>query len=120
MDLYKLSKRGIPKIALVKLVHNIGTSMRAMAEVLHVTERTLQRKKDLDLLSEDVSEHIIQIAEVYMRGNQVFDNNDDFIAWMHAVNTALVNQKPNDLLSSRYGVQLILNELGRIEHGILS
>jgi len=120
MDLYNLSKQGIPKIALVKLVHNIGTSMRAMAKILHVTERTLQRKKDLDLLSEDISEHIIQIAEVYTRGNQVFDNNDDFVAWMHAANTALANKKPNNLLSSRYGVQLILNELGRIEHGILS
>jgi putative toxin-antitoxin system antitoxin component (TIGR02293 family) len=120
MDLYKLSKQGIPKLALVEFVQNIGTSMRAMAKILHVTERTLQRKNDLDLLSEDISEHVIQIAEVYMRGNQVFDSNDDFVSWMHAANTALANQKPYDMLSSRYGVQLILNELGRIEHGIYS
>lgn len=120
MDLYKLSKQGIPKLALVNFVQNIGSSMRAMAKILHVTERTLQRKSDSDLLSENVSEHIIQIAEVYMRGNQVFDSNADFVAWMHLANTALDNQAPNDLLSSRFGVQLILNELGRIEQGIYS
>ncbi len=120
MDLYNLSKQGIPKIALVNFIKNIGTTMRAMAKILHVTERTLQRKKDTDLLSENVSEHVIQIAEVYMRGNQVFDSNEDFIVWMNAPSLALANQKPNDMLSSRYGVQLILNELGRIEHGVFS
>jgi putative toxin-antitoxin system antitoxin component (TIGR02293 family) len=120
MDLYKLSKQGIPKLALVEFVQNIGTSMHAMAKILHVTERTLQRKKGMDLLSENISEHIIQIAEVYTKGNQVFDNNEDLNVWIHAANTALANQKPIDLLSSRYGIQLILNELGRIEHGVFS
>ena len=61
MDLYRLSSQGIPKKSLVTLVKKINTSMRAMAKILHVTERTLQRKKDLDLLSEDISEHIIQM-----------------------------------------------------------
>ncbi len=120
MDLYKLSKQGIPKLALVNFVQNIGTSMRAMAKILHVTERTLQRKNDNDLLNENLSEHIIQIAEVYIRGNQVFGSNEDFVSWMHAPNTALDKQEPNGLLSSRFGAQLILNELGRIEHGIYS
>ncbi len=120
MDLYNLSKQGIPKIALVKFIKNIGTSMRAMAKILHVTERTLQRKKDTDLLSENVSEHVIQIAEVYMRGNQVFNTNEDFVAWMETSNLALANKQPKNMLSSRYGVQLILDELGRIEHGVFS
>ncbi|MBL4772451.1 MAG: DUF2384 domain-containing protein [Alcanivoracaceae bacterium] len=120
MDLYELSKVGIPKIALVSLVKNINTSMRAMSEILHVTERTLQRKKDQDLLSENISEHVIQIAEVYMRGSQVFGNNDAFEAWMKAPSKAFANRKPKELLSSRYGVHIVLDELGRIEHGIFS
>lgn len=120
MDLYRLSSQGIPKKSLVTLVKNINTSMRAMAKILHVTERTLQRKKDLDLLSEDISEHIIQIAEVYTRGIQVFESADNFSVWMDSSCIALDNQKPNKLLSSRYGIQLILNEIGRIEHGVFS
>lgn len=30
------------------------------------------------------------------------------------------NKKPADLLSSRYGAQMVLIELGRIEHGVIS
>ena len=120
MDLYELSKIGIPKKALVSLVKNINTSMRAMSEILHVTERTLQRKNDLDLLSENISEHVIQIAEVYMRGNQVFNDSDAFEAWMNASSKAFANKKPKELLSSRYGVHIVLDELGRIEHGVFS
>ena len=120
MDLYELSKEGIPKKSLLSLIKNINLSMRAMSKILHITERTLQRKKDLDLLSENISEHVIQIAEVYTRGNQVFNNNDAFESWMNASSKALANKKPKELLSSRYGVQLVLDELGRIEHGIFS
>ncbi len=120
MDLYELGKKGIPKKSLVALAQNIHMSTRAITNILHITERTLQRKKDLDLINESLSEHIIQIAEVYSRGNDVFDTIEDFQVWITASNTALGNKKPIELLSSRYGAQLVLDELGRIEYGVFS
>ena len=120
MDLYELGKKGIPKKSLVALAQNIHMSTRAITNILHITERTLQRKKDLDLINESLSEHIIQIAEVYSRGNDVFDTIEDFQVWITASNTALGNKKPIELLSSRYGAQLVLDELGRVEYGVFS
>ena len=120
IDLYELGRDGIPKKALLYLADKANLSVRAVARILHITERTLQRKSDSDLLSEAVSEHVIQIAEVYSRGHGVFDTMENFQAWIHTPSTALGDRRPIDLLSSRYGAQMILDELGRIEYGVFS
>jgi putative toxin-antitoxin system antitoxin component (TIGR02293 family) len=120
MDLYELGKSGIPKQSLLFLAASINVSMRVISQLLHITERTLQRKKDHDRLNEALSEQVIQIAEVYSRGTEVFDSADDFKAWVNTENRALGNKTPIELLSSRYGAQMVLDELGKIEHGVFS
>ena len=120
MDLYEIGKEGLPKMALINLAKSINMSIISLSRILNVTERTLQRKKDLDLLNESVSEQIIQIAEVYSRGEEVFNNIDNFQIWLDTPSTALGKKKPFELLSSRYGAQMVLDELGRIEYGVFS
>jgi putative toxin-antitoxin system antitoxin component (TIGR02293 family) len=120
MDFYELGKEGLPKKALLNFAKSLGISMRALTGMLNVTERTLQRKKDTDLLNEGLSEHILQLAEVYSRGEEVFGDLKQFKLWLDSSSRALGDRKPLELLSSRYGAQMILNELGRIEHGVIS
>ncbi|MBN1311069.1 MAG: DUF2384 domain-containing protein [Anaerolineae bacterium] len=120
MDLYELGKGGIPKKALLDLADQTKMSLRTLSSILQISERTLQRKKDSDLLNESVSEHVIQIAQIFSRGNEVFDSVEDFQTWIDTANKALGNRKPMELLSSRYGAQMILDELGRIEYGVFS
>ena len=120
MDLYEIGKEGLPKMALVNLAKSINMSILSLSQILNVTERTLQRKKDLDLLNESVSEQIIQIAEVYSRGEDVFNDIDNFQIWLDTPSTALGKRKPFELMSSHYGAQMVLDELGRIEYGVFS
>ncbi len=120
MDFFELSREGITKKALMNLAEGIHLSMKAITRLIPITERTLQRKRDSDRLSESVSEQVLQIAEVYSRGKEVFGTIEDFHVWTNLVNRALGDWTPLDLLSSRYGAQMILEELGRIEHGIHS
>ena len=120
MDLYELGRLGIPKKSLVALAGKINMPLSAISRLLHVTERTLQRKEDGDRLNGAISEHIIQIAEVYSRGSEVFDSTEAFQTWISTRNRVLGNKKPIELLSSRYGAQMVLDELGRIEYGVFS
>lgn len=120
MDLYELGKGGIPKKALLDLAAQTNMSLRTLSSILQISERTLQRKKDSDLLNESISEHVIQIAQIFSRGDEVFNSTEDFQTWINTTNKALGNKKPMELLSSRYGAQMILDELGRIEHGVFS
>lgn len=120
IDLYEISRIGLPKKALLHLVSNLNLSIRAMATLLNITERTIQRKSDLELLDIATSEQILQIAEVFSRGSDVFGSLTNFQDWMQAENVSLGGKRPIELLPSRYGIQMVLDVIGRIEQGVFS
>lgn len=44
----------------------------------------------------------------------------EFLKWMDLPIQALGNRKPKEFLKSNYGMNVILTELGHIEHGIFA
>ena len=120
MDFFELSRIGLPKKALTNLANNLNLSIRSMSTLLNITERTIQRKADQELLDVSTSEQLLQIAEVYSRGAEVVGSPENFHAWMESENKALGNRNPMDLLPSHYGAHMILDVIGRIEHGAFS
>ena len=118
LDLIDLSKSGITKRSLTYLAEFMCFSMRQMADLLPVTDRTIQRYSPEDHFNPTVSEHILKIAEVAARGSEVFGDMNRFLSWMNHPNKALGDRVPNSLLSSRFGLEMVLDELGRIEHGV--
>jgi len=120
MDLYEISRIGLPKRALLHLVTNLNFSIRSMTQLLNITERTIQRKGDLDLLDISTTEQILQVAEVFSRGNDVFGSPENFQDWMKVENVSLGGKRPIELLPSRYGAQMVLDVIGRIEYGVFS
>ena len=120
LDLIALSRKGVPKKALVQLAHFLSCTVHEIAVLLPVTERTLQRYTPQQPLNQVVSEHILQLAEVAAKGVDVFADKAAFVAWLHHPNTALANHTPLSLLSSRFGAEMVLDELGRLEHGIVA
>jgi len=120
MDLIELANKGITKDALTHLAEFFSIRISQMAALLPVTERTIQRYTGKKHFSRVVSEQILQIAEVAAKGTDVFEDKDKFLSWMNHPNKALGNRRPMDLLRSRFGVQAVLDELGRIEYGVVS
>ncbi len=118
MDLVTLSNMGVTKDALLHLAKYLSFSMNQMAQLLPVTERTIQRYTLKKHFNRVVSEQILQIAEVAAKGSEVFEGRDKFITWMNHPNVALDKKTPMSLLNSKYGVDMVLDELGRIEHGV--
>jgi putative toxin-antitoxin system antitoxin component (TIGR02293 family) len=120
MDLVDLSRKGISKGALSHLAQYTSLSLAQIAKLLPITERTIQRYAAGECFNSAVSEQILEIARIVIRGEEVFGDKDNFMAWMHSKNPALDHRKPFDLLVSRFGMDLILDELGRIEHGVIA
>ena len=120
MDLIELSQKGISKNALNHLIKYTSLTIGQMAKLLPITERTLQRYSGGDCFNPAVSEQILEIAHIVARGEEVFGDKKKFMAWMNYENPAIANKKPFDLLNSRFGTDLIIDELGRIEHGVIS
>lgn len=120
MDLVELSNIGVTKDALLHLSKYLSFSMRQMAELLPVTERTIQRYTPKRHFNRAVSEQILQIAEVAAKGSKVFGNKEKLLLWMSHPNKALSGKTPMSLLCSKFGVDVVLDELGRIEHGVFA
>jgi putative toxin-antitoxin system antitoxin component (TIGR02293 family) len=120
MDLIELSSKGVTKDALLRLASSLSMSISEMAKLLPVTERTIQRYKRKQRFNRVVSEQVLQIAEVTVRGVKVFGDRKKFLSWMKSSSPALGNRTPASLLRSRFGTEVVLDELGRIEHGVIS
>ncbi|MGB7291063.1 MAG: antitoxin Xre/MbcA/ParS toxin-binding domain-containing protein [Thermodesulfobacteriota bacterium] len=120
MDMIELSKRGISKNALAHLANYLSFTLSQIAALLPVSERTIQRCASEDQFNSFVSEQILQIAEVAAMGKEVFEDKTKFLSWMNHPNKALAQRTPASLLSSRFGIEMVLDELGRIEHGVFS
>jgi putative toxin-antitoxin system antitoxin component (TIGR02293 family) len=120
MDLIELSKKGISKNALNHLIKYTSLTMGQMAKLLPITERTIQRYSASDRFNSAVSEQILEIAHIVALGEEVFGDKQKFMAWMNYESPAFANEKPFDLLCSRFGTDLIIDELGHIEHGVIS
>lgn len=120
MDLVELSNKGVTKDALTHLARYFSYSLSQMARLLPITERTIQRYAAQESFNRIVSEQILQIAEVAAKGSEVLEGRDKFLAWVNHPNKALNNRTPISLLNSKFGTDMVLDELGRIEQGVLS
>ncbi len=119
-DLIALSKHGVTKIALLNLAKYLCFTLNEISELLPISEHTVQRYALGKHFNPSISEQILQIAEVAARGVEVFESRDNFLEWMKQPNVALGKKTPISLLSSRFGARMILDEIGRLEHGVVS
>jgi len=91
------------------------------ASILHVSERTLQRyAKNNSTFSPINAERFFQISQVISRGKKVFGKINLFYEWLHSKPPMLEGELSFDSLKTYDGLQKILTQLGRLEHGILA
>lgn len=119
-DFISLIRTGIPKEAMDNLMERIGLSPIEMAAITHTSDRTLRRYTPKQKLSQDQSERIIEVARLYSRGINVFGGIPEFKEWMDMNLLPLGNKKPKEFLDTSLGIGMLLDELGRIEHGIFA
>jgi len=120
LELIELVRRGISKKTILKLADLLSISLKDFAKLLPVTERTIQRYSDNRRFKREVSEHVILIAEVLIKGLEVFENKEGMNKWMKTPNRGISDTRPIDLLDTSFGIQLVMDELGRLEHGVYS
>lgn len=118
MDLLEIANEGITKQSIIFFSEKINLSLKSLAGLLDISARTIQRRSDCEPLSREISEHILQLAHVYSRGEEVFGNLKKFNQWLNCSCIALDNKTPLSLLNSRYGIEMVIDELGKIEYGV--
>lgn len=116
-ELIRRSREGIKKSTFKKILIDTGMTLSELSKYAHITPRSIQNKKDEDKLSPVVSAKVLAIARLYVRGEEVFGNENKFRRWMNTINYALGDVKPNSYLDLIEGINLVMDELTAIEHG---
>jgi putative toxin-antitoxin system antitoxin component (TIGR02293 family) len=121
VEMVNMLREGVAFTYLNSISDRINFTLEDWASYLHLSERTIQRykkeKKPFDTIH---SEKIVQIDLLYKKGADVFGSEENFHTWMETISIPLGGVKPKGLLDTTYGINLITDELGRIEHGIFA
>jgi putative toxin-antitoxin system antitoxin component (TIGR02293 family) len=116
----ELLEQGIKKSDIEQFKIKAQLDYDKLAQALAVTRATLINKKKDEVYSENVSEKIVALSDLYSYGYEVFENVENFNAWLFVPNQALGGKKPFDIMDNQFGRDEIRNLLGRIEYGIYS
>jgi putative toxin-antitoxin system antitoxin component (TIGR02293 family) len=119
-DLMALTREGIPRKTIDALANSLHLSVSELAQYLHVSERTLQRYTSEKLLSPELSDRVLQIAKVHARSIDVFESSEIASQWLKQPIFALGHVAPIEFLDTFSGVEIVLDELTRIEYGVFA
>ncbi len=116
----RIIKNGISKDYLETFKKATSLDYDSLAGALSVTRATLINKKGTQKFSDQVSEKIVSLADLYSFGYEVFGDKDNFNKWMFVPNQALGGLAPFDIIDNYYGKEEVRNLIGRIAYGVYS
>lgn len=120
-DLIALSNQGLTKASLDALLTFLGIPKKAFVEsILDMSVKTIERKKEDDLLDRHTSSHLIEIAKVVEHAIEVFEDEEKVRDWLAKPNRSLNGMQPLELFALPTGLALVNAVLGRIEEGVYS
>ena len=116
-----LVQRGLPFSRLRAVSAETGISVRELAVVLEIPERTLARRRVAGRLGRDESERLLRVARVVAKAIGLFEGDVvAAMAWLKTPQKALSHNTPLSYARFEVGAQEVENLIGRLEHGVFS
>jgi len=113
-------RRGLPASAVAEVTRSFGLTQAELASATGIPQRTLVRRKREGTLSLDESAKLYRLSRILERAHAVFEAHDAALDWLKTPNRSLRNETPLSLLDTEIGAEIVLDTLGRIEHGVFS
>jgi len=121
LSLIETSRNGVDLDTFDEIAEEFPFDLSDWSRILHVSVRTIQRyRKDKKRFDSIHTDRLLHIMILLNKGIEVFGNNENFISWLNSLNIALGSIKPIELLDNSFGINLVTNELIKIEHGVLA
>jgi putative toxin-antitoxin system antitoxin component (TIGR02293 family) len=119
--LVQRANKGINSEDFFKFAELSGQNPSVLSGYLNLSLKTLTRyRKNRKKLSPDKSEQLLKWIALYIKGTSIFGNIDMFNNWLKKPAYGLGNLLPASLLNTSTGIDLIMEELQRIEYGDLA
>jgi putative toxin-antitoxin system antitoxin component (TIGR02293 family) len=113
-------REGLPAEAFDWLKEELHLTAAELAEVVHISPRTISRRKKEGRLQPDESDRILRLVRLLQRATDVFGSPDDAREWMQEPNFALGDDTPLQFADTEPGARRVERLLGQIEHGIIT
>ena len=121
--LVQLTRQGLPGKTLSSLAKALKLTVTDMGALFPVSTRTLQRytkEKMAQPMPVDLSDHLVQVAKVFVRAVEVMGDEKQAIEWLHEPCVALGKEAPISLFDTSAGIAMVEETLGRLEYGVFS
>lgn len=115
-----LVRSGIPSESTESVAGSLGVSVTELSESLRLPSRTVHRRvKNHETLTPEESERNVRAARVLAKAQDLLgaDNGRD---WVLAPSRGLGGEIPIRLLDTADGFTAVMDELGRLEYGVVS
>lgn len=115
------SKKGLDAKAALDFLYLSGFTASEFQETFKTTVKTIQNYFSQELkLDAALSEKLLKSFALFDKGISVFGSAKAFQKWLNISSYGLGNQTPFELMDTITGINLIEEELIRIEHGDLA
>jgi len=112
---------GIPASALFDLINLTHLNKSFIAGMLNLSTKTLDRYRQGEKrLNPASGELMLKLFSLFKKGEEIFGNSDEFQKWIETPAYGLGNKVPKELMQTSAGIDLIMDELIRIEYGDLA
>jgi putative toxin-antitoxin system antitoxin component (TIGR02293 family) len=121
MDFYAVADKGLAASVLQNFKASFSLGLSQIASILSSSEPTLYRRiKENQSLPKQEAIKLLEATDLFIYGEEVFGNREDFFKWMELPNTALGGLKPMQVISYPEGISKVRDLLTRIEYNVYS
>lgn len=115
------AQAGLHVSAFFDLVSISGLTNQELSSLLDLSFKTIQRyQKEGKKLNALNSEQLLKLISLYQKAEEVFGDVSSFDRWLRKPAAGLGNNNPFKFMQTPGGIDLIQNELYRIEYGALA
>jgi putative toxin-antitoxin system antitoxin component (TIGR02293 family) len=118
LEFHDAAERGLRIFVFDALMENLRMSGDELLGTLAVSPRTLSRRQKTGALSPEESDRAMRLARVAAQAEEVLGGRNEAVHWLHQANRSLGGHKPLDLVRTDAGAGLVVDVLGRLEHGV--
>ncbi len=119
-DLIAQSRSGIAHPQVRQVATLLELTIRELAVLLSMNERTMARRLVAGSLNKVESERLLLLTALAAHGLRVFEDQGKLNRWLRRPLEILDGQSPLQLLDTATGFQVVDQILGRIEYGVYS
>ncbi len=113
-------RAGLKFSALESIQRRYHIPLSQMQSLLGISDRTLARRRERQILSQAESDRLYRVARVAARAEEVLGSSQAAERWLKEQIPALGFETPLSMLDTDEGAQMVSDILGRIEHGVFS